>query len=277
MTVYVVVLNWNGKDDTLTCLESLAQMTSPHQTVVVDNGSTDDSVSMIKKTFPDVHLVETGENLGYAGGNNFGVQFALDQGADHIFILNNDTTVEPTIIEAFLKRDLPLQGGSARLMKDKERLDHLGGNWNPELGVFEMIGKGARADAWMAPIALDYVCGVALFVKAEVFRKIGLFDPRFFLFWEESDFCHRAKKEGIIPTTCPEAILYHKVSASFTGGKPHTTYFWWRNRLLWIEKNCEKKERKRLTKNPQRDFYRTLKLYLLKLFQSVFSKKTEER
>lgn len=277
MKISVVILNWNGKNDTLKCLASLEKVTTPHSAIVVDNGSTDDSVAAIQQAFPKTSLLETGKNLGYAGGNNVGIQHALDQGADFIFILNNDTTVEPTILEAFLKRDLPLQGGAARLMNEPTLLDHLGGNWNVQKGEFEMIGARAPASEWENPLPLDYVCGVALFVQAEVFRKVGLFEPRFFLFWEESDFCHRAKQEGYAPTTCPEAILYHKVSASFTGGKPHTTYFWWRNRLLWIDRNCAPSEKKRLKRVIWRDTRHTLKLYLLKSLQYFFSKKTEER
>jgi hypothetical protein len=275
--ISVIILNWNGKSDTLNCLASLEKVTTPHEVIVVDNGSTDDSIEAIHKTFPKVLLIETGENLGYAGGNNVGIQIALDRGADYLFILNNDTTVEPNILKAFLKRDLPLQGGTARLMKEPKLLDHLGGNWNTKKGEFEMIGARALASEWKNPIALDYVCGVALFVQAEVFLKVGLFEPRFFLFWEESDFCLRAKRAGYIPTTCPEATLHHKVSASFTGGKPHSTYFWWRNRLLWIDRNCKPQEKKRLKKAIARDAFHTLKLYLLKSLQFFFSKKTDEK
>lgn len=277
MKIFVIILNWNGKNDTLKCLFSLSHVKTPHEIIVVDNGSTDDSIEAIHRSFPNVLLIETGENLGYAGGNNVGIQIALDRGADYLFILNNDTTVEPTILEAFLKRDLPLQGGTTRLMKDPDLLDHLGGNWNAEKGEFEMIGMCAPASEWKNPMALDYVCGVALFVQAEVFLKVGLFEPRFFLFWEESDFCLRAKRAGYIPTTCPEATLYHKVSASFTGGKPHSTYFWWRNRLLWIDRNCKPEEKKRLKNAIARDFSHTFKLYLLKSLQLFFSTKTEER
>ncbi len=277
MKIYIIILNWNGKQDTLSSLTSLKKVTTPHEVVVVDNGSTDDSAERIRSCFPSIHLIETGENLGYAGGNNVGIQYALEKNADFLFILNNDTTVEPNILEAFLKRDAPIQGGKTHLMNNPKILDHLGGNWNIEKGAFKLVGAQALASEWKNPITLDYVCGAALFVKAEVFKKVGLFDPRFFLFWEESDWCLRAKRKGYLSTVCPEAILYHKVSASFTGGKPHTTYFWWRNRLLWIERNCTSEERKTLMKTVWRDFFHTLKLYLLKSLQLAFSKKTEER
>ncbi|MBF5059703.1 glycosyltransferase family 2 protein [Candidatus Neptunochlamydia vexilliferae] len=269
---FIILLNWNGKEDTLACLKSLEKVTTPHKVVVVDNGSTDGSVEAFSQT--DAHLIETGENLGYAEGNNVGIRYALEQGADTIFILNNDTTVEPDILEGFLKRDIPIQGGAAHLMDHPHFLDHLGGNWNATKGSFDLVGARAPAGEWTTPMALDYVCGVALFVKAQVFRDVGLFDPRFFLFWEESDWCFRAKKKGYTITTCPEAKLYHKVSASFTGGKPHTSYFWWRNRLLWIEKNCPNSP---LKWKVIKEALHILKLYLLKSLQYPFSKKTPER
>ena len=125
MKIYVIILNWNGKADTLACLASLAQVKTPHQTIVVDNGSTDGSASAILASFPDVEVIKTGENLGYAAGNNVGIRRALEKGADFIFILNNDTTVEPEILEVFLKRKTPIQGGKAHLMSDPKTLDHL--------------------------------------------------------------------------------------------------------------------------------------------------------
>jgi len=130
-----------------------------------------------------------------------------------------------------------------------------------------------KGEKWNTLRPLDYVCGCALFAKAEVFQKIGVFEPRFFLFWEESDWCFRARKAGYPSYFCPDAKLWHKVSASFTGGKAHTTYFWWRNRLFWIERNCCKQEKIRL-------YFRVilpeiaylLKLYLLKKMQLFFLK-----
>ena len=276
MKIFVIILNWNGKEDTLACLKSLEKVETPHQTLVVDNGSTDDSVASIRKYFPSIHLIETGENLGYAEGNNVGIRYALDKGADYLLILNNDTLVDPQILSAFLENpNHPIQGSKTHLMSDPTLLDHLGGNWNPEIGEFELMGKGESADLWTEPLTLDYVCGVALFVKAEVFKTIGLFEKRYFLFWEESDWCLRAKKGGFLATFCPKAKLFHKVSASFTGGKPHTTYFWWRNRLLWIERNCSPQEKRSLyLRILLPTIFHTLKLYLLR---SLFSKKTPER
>ncbi len=245
--VAVIVLNWNGKADTLSCLASL-EACKEGAIVVVDNGSTDGSVEAIRASFPHITLLQTGQNLGYAGGNNAGIEWALKEGFPYILILNNDTVVSPDLITQFLRGfekqpDAGILGGKILLYSDPKILDHLGGMWNQEKGAFDFIGQRAPASEWQEMIPLDYVCGAAIMVKRTVFETVGLFDPRFFLFWEESDLCFRARKAGFGVYYCPEAELRHKVSASFVGGKPHTSYFFWRNKLLWLERNLPFKER----------------------------------
>lgn len=115
---------------------------------------------------------------------------------------------------------------------------------------------------------LDYVCGAALLVKKVVFEKIGMLEPRFFLIWEEADFCQRAIREGYLAMTCPEALIWHKVSASFVGGKPHTTYYWWRNRLFWIERNLSTGDKVSVyVRVLLPEIFHLLKLRALKAFQ----------
>ena len=138
-----IVLNWNGKNDTIQCLASLKALTTAHSVLVVDNGSTDDSALEIARAFPDVEVIATGSNLGYAEGNNVGLRHALKNSPDAILILNNDTVVEPNLLSAFLKRDLPIQGGSLVQMSNPERLDHIGGMWNIKTGKFDLVAFNA--------------------------------------------------------------------------------------------------------------------------------------
>ena len=247
--IFVVILNWNGKKDTLECLCSLKQVTTPHHVIVVDNGSSDDSLPTLRSAYPEATLLTTGKNLGYAEGNNVGIRFALAQNADFILILNNDTLVAPSILKSFLtayaRYPFSILSGRPYLSSNPNMLDHLGGKWNPQKGEFDLIGLRATKFK-KAVFSLDYGCGCALFSSAEVFRSVGEFDARFFLFWEEADWCFRAKRQGIQTLSCPDATLLHKVSASFNGRKPYADYFWWRNRLLWIEKNCSKKNQLKL-------------------------------
>ncbi len=249
MSLAIIILNWNGKSDTLACLSSLPR---DSWIIVVDNGSTDDSVEVIGEQFPHVEIVQTGKNLGYAGGNNHGIKYALGKGADLILLLNNDTVVDPHFVTAFLKaaQDSPhigIFGGYPLRFDTPTQLDHLGGIWDEKKGVFTLVGLGAP-DGFSTQAPLDYVTGCSILIRKEVFQTIGLLEEKFFLFWEEADFCKRAKKAAFELTICYEARLLHKVSASFIGGSPHKTYFWWRGRGLWIERNCSLDEQKHLFK-----------------------------
>ncbi len=290
MKVAVVILNWNGKNDTLACLASLASLAKHPNIIVVDNGSEDDSVQEIQKQFPSVRLIETGINLGYAGGNNAGIEIALKDGADAILLLNNDTIASPGMIDAFIQSAkthpaVGIWGGYPLRFSNPEHLDHLGGIWNSEKGDFELVGLGAKK-GFQSERPLDYVCGCSIFIRREVFEKIGLLETKFFLFWEEADFAMRAKKAGFEIDICCDAVLFHKVSASFVGGSPHKKYFWWRGRLLWIERNCSPQEKKRLFRrliNPELWHYKKLlwikgaEVKLLKLLRKQNIREKEEK
>jgi GT2 family glycosyltransferase len=262
--ITIVILNWNGKKDTLECLHSVAKISYPRfTTLIVDNGSKDDSVSAIRKEFPGVEIIETGENLGFAEGNNVGIRHALLQGLLHAFTQSLEKHPQAGIF-----------GGKLQLYSKRDLMDHWGGNWNPKKGSFDLVGLNQNADdpAWQKPLVLDYVCGAAFLVRKEVFEKIGLLEAKFFLVWEENDFCFRARKAGYLSMTCPEAKVWHKVSASFQG-KPHTTYFWWRNRLLWIERNLSLSNTISIyLRKIIPEIFQTLKLIILKKAQLVILK-----
>ena len=273
--ISIVILNWNGIKDTLECLSSLQFLRYPNfETIVVDNGSTDDSVAQIKTHYPNVILLEQKENLGFAGGCNVGIKYALDKGCDAVCLLNNDTIVDPNFLNAFYSRiqkepSIGILGAKIYMYNDRERLDHLGGNWNKQQAEFTLIGNRVLdADLdFDESTEIDYVCGAAFFVKRDVFEKIGLLEEKFFLIWEEADFCFRAKRAGFTVKTCLSAKLWHKVSASFTS-KAHSTYFWWRNRLYWIERNCTPSEKKELFQNVLRkEIFHLWKIKTIKTFE----------
>lgn len=249
--IAIVILNWNGKNDTLECLSSLFQLNYPNfEIILVDNGSTDDSKDAILNAFgKKISFIETGENLGFAEGSNVGIIRALFEGAEYILLLNNDTIVDPDLLNAFSQgaKSKP-KGGifGAKIYNyyDKLRLDHMGGVWNSTKGDFDQLGNGFVDDsvAFETMQQVDYVTGCALFFKSSLIQKIGYLEPKFFLMWEESDFCARAKRAGFQIWTAPKAKVWHKISSSFSG-KAHLKYFWWRNRLLFIKRNLYFKER----------------------------------
>ncbi len=250
--ISIIILNWNGKKDTLECLASLRCVRYPNfQTILVDNGSTDGSAEALRVAHPDLPILETGANLGFAGGNNYGIEWALRHHAEWILLLNNDTIVAPDFLDQFLKaaKEQPkakILGAKILRYHQPDVIDHLGGFWNPQTGEFVSSDVGQPDHPHFGMRSADYVCGAAFFMHRSVPETIGLLEPKFFLFWEESDYCYRAKRAGFEVWTAPEAKIWHKVSSSFTGGKPHMHYFWWRSRLLWIERNCSPEEKKQL-------------------------------
>ncbi|NGX39529.1 MAG: N-acetylglucosaminyl-diphospho-decaprenol L-rhamnosyltransferase [Chlamydiae bacterium] len=246
----VIVLNWNGKEDTSACIVSLQKSSFPMEIVIVDNGSTDDSVEHFRSVFPSCTLIETHANLGFAGGNNVGIAHCLEKGHDFVLLLNNDTVVAPDFIEAFVEGfkahpQAGILGSKIYLMEEPKRFDHFGGFWRRGRVDFEYVGYRMIDDgkSWEVPKEIDYVCGASMMVRREVFEKIGQLDERFFLYCEETDFCFRARRNGFAVMTCPKAKVWHKVSASFQGNKSKAAYFQWRNRLLWIERNFRGLER----------------------------------
>jgi GT2 family glycosyltransferase len=256
--IATIVLNWNNAKDTIECLHSLHTIQDPnHQIIVVDNGSTDSSLAEIRKAFPHLDYVENESNLGFAEGNNRGILYALEKGADYLLLLNNDTVVDPAILQAFRKA-LTLHpaagafGAKIYFYDEPTLIWHAGGDVSLRLGkCYHHGSRDSDLDKkWEHVREINYACGCAILVKAEAIRQVGLMDPRFFLIWEEVDWCWRMRKAGYPILFIPEAKLWHKVSASFEGGHkgPLWHYFYARNRLLFFKKNTSLKTRLTLYK-----------------------------
>jgi GT2 family glycosyltransferase/2-polyprenyl-3-methyl-5-hydroxy-6-metoxy-1,4-benzoquinol methylase len=255
--VSIIILNWNGLTDTLECLESVKKIDYPnYDIIVVDNGSTDGSPQKIRVQFPGITVIETGKNLGFAEGNNVAISHALANGAEYVFLLNNDTVVDPQILNAFVKTaqlypEAGILGSKNYHYFDPAKVWAVGVKWVDELMDFMLLGDpfmygssslpteaGAERDEqFVEIIEVDGVVGCGLFVTAEVLRRVGLMDARYFLYWEEIDLCTRAIRAGFKCVYVPTAMLWHKVAASSGGKSPIKSYFLSRNRLYWAKKN----------------------------------------
>ena len=250
----MIVLNWNGRDDSIACLESLEKIDYPnHDVIVVDNGSTDGSVAAMTHRFPRLEIIETGRNLGFAEGNNTGIRVALDRGADYVFLLNNDTIVHPSLLRELLAAAERCPDGGIFCAKifyhaEPTRIWYGGAKWFEESMRFRHFyeERQIRADE-RGVAAVDYACGCALLVKSPVLRKVGLLDPKFFLTYEDTDLCFRARRAGFACYYVPAAVLWHKISTSFGGAdSPLFVYFMTRNLLLWGERHLPLRQRFRL-------------------------------
>ncbi|MBB5017054.1 hypothetical protein HNQ59_000316 [Chitinivorax tropicus] len=241
LRVAIVILNWNGRADTIACVESV--LANDHENffvVVADNGSTDDSVRALRQQFPHITLVENGDNLGFAAGNNRGIEAALAAGAEVVVLLNNDTIVAPDWLSNLADAANQLAPGSVLGAKifysqQPEVIWHFGAHWQADKSRFQILGRGQTDHQWPDLQPVDMIIGCCMWIPRDTLQKVGLLEPSFFLNYEETDWCWRAKQAGVTCYSVPQAHLWHKISASFVG-KPHNAYFIFRNRLLWLER-----------------------------------------
>jgi GT2 family glycosyltransferase len=216
-SVYAVVLNWNGRRDTINCLNALKQSTYANlNIIVVDNGSTDDSVEQIRRTYPSVILLETGQNLGFAGGNNPGIRYAMQQMPDFVWLLNNDTEPEPDALTHMVRRAErdPKIGSVGSVLMSADRTHILawgGGRVNRWVG-YTQHATGPKHDRWF-----DYITAASMLVPCKTFEHIGLLDDRYFLYWEDTEFGFRLRKNGWKLAVASESCVIHKENGS-TGG-----------------------------------------------------------
>ena len=250
--IAVIILNWNGKYDTCECIESVQKLDyQRYKIIVVDNGSEDDSVQYLKQKYPDILIVENGANLGYAEGNNRAIEYAIEQNFDYILLLNNDAVVDQQILNSFINvskahPNAGIFGAKIYYLNEPQKIWFAGGKILPDLiTAHEGLGEIDDGVSWEEVRPIDYACGCALFFKSDVVRKIGLLESKFFLMWEETDFCCRARRAGFECLFVPKALVWHKISASFKGGDEGylQKYFMVRNRLLWIERNTSFNQR----------------------------------
>lgn len=227
--VFILILNYKRPKETIDCLNSLKSLNTkyciPH-TIVVDNGSKDDSIEQIKNgklkmenANPKfkITLIQNKKNLGFAGGNNVGIKYALQKGADFILLLNNDTKVYPDFLIQLIKvikkdKNTGIVGPVIEhKVKNKIFYDY-GGRINFKLAKAYHINKKVYKKT--KSIERDFVSGCCMLVKREVFEKIGFFDEKYFLYLEDVDFCVRVKKAGYKIYLTPTAKIFHYGGAS---------------------------------------------------------------
>jgi hypothetical protein len=242
--VGIVVLNWNGAEDTVRCLASLRRLTYPdYQVLVVDNGSTDDSVARIRQAFPEVEILETGANLGYSGGNNVGIARALEQGAAYVLVLNNDTRVEPgfltELVEVARRTGADVVGA---LVKDLEgrRVLFSGARLPGLLYRAARVGEVPASRWWPT----DAVNGSAMLLSRpfleERRERFGQFlDASLFLYCEEVELALWCKAKGRRSVMAGRAVVFHEVGGSSDAWGPIPFYYLTRNRILLARKKLQ--------------------------------------
>lgn len=245
--VAIIILNWNNADDTLACLRSVMALDYPashRKVIVVDNGSTDDSVIRILAAYPIVTLIQNQANLGYAEGNNVGIQYALHLPIDYVLILNNDVEVRSDflrqlIVEAKSDPAIGIVGPKMYFLDPPNMIFAAGSlvRWNEgtihHRGIWQCESEAGPLFADRSE-DMDFIVGCGVLFQKKVLEEIGGLDARYYLNFEDVDICIRAKRAGYRVRYVPQAVLYHKVSATLGQGSPQNTYYMTRNALLFF-------------------------------------------
>lgn len=224
----IVIVNWNSFAVTANCLESLRAVKYENfTTIVVDNGSEDDSVEQFRTNFPEVTVLENQENRGFTGGNNTGIQYSLDQSFDYIMLLNNDTVVPADFAGKLVQRleqDTTLGAVQPKIMYNQERevIWNAGGIFKPFFFRFKTRGLD-ETDQGQYDTAreIDWVTGCCFLTRRSIVEEIGLLDDKFFIYYEDSDWSFKIRRLGYKLFYEPAARVYHEVGMSNQNRKGH--------------------------------------------------------
>jgi GT2 family glycosyltransferase len=239
-TVSIVILNYNGGEDVLECVKSVIQIDySAFEIIVVDNGSTDDSILKIKNGYPQVRIIENKRNLGFAEGNNVGMRAST---SDFILLLNDDTVVGKNMLKDLVEAiqadpKIGIAGPEILYYDSPERIWSAGG----KIGLFGYaihLGKGRKIKSSDQTLPVPYICGCAILIKREVVNKIGLLDSDYFAYFEDADYCFRANKAGYRSLYVPTPTVWHKVKPEWINN-PVQAYYSMRNPFIFASKNLK--------------------------------------
>jgi len=213
--VIILLLNWNGWRDTVKCLNSLKGLDYPSfQVVVVDNASTDNSLAQIRAAFPSLVIIEAGRNLGFAGGCNLGIKFALREEAQYVWLLNNDTEVDPQSLRGLVETaeadpDIGAVGSAIYSMTSPEQLQAWGGGY-----VNFWLGRSGHFTVPVDDERLHFISGASLLIPRRAVESLGLLDECFFMYWEDADYCFRLRRAGWRLAVAAESKIWHKEQGS---------------------------------------------------------------
>jgi len=237
--VAIIIVNWNGREDTLDCLRSLSHLTyQNYRIILVDNGSNDGSSAAVEADFSAVKIIRSEVNLRFAGGNNLGLKEVLDSDDAYCLLLNNDTTAEPDFLDLLI--DTAEEDPKCGLVAPKILYHHNprviwfgGGVIKPQWGYVRHLGLRQPDDGRCNQSGkMSFLTGCCLLIKREVLEKVGLLDEGFYLYSEDADYCLRAVKASFNLYYQPASRIYHKVSRS-TGGAYNLNKWTRRYQSLW--------------------------------------------
>ncbi len=258
-TVAIIILNWKQPQLTVDTIESVLKIKNTnfkYQIILVDNGSPDQSLEIFKARYQKnklIKILETKSNLGYAGGNNFGIKYALKNKFDYLMLLNNDVLVDPNFLQNLINQTTKYDLVGPKIYfapgyeyhhdryTEKERgkvIWSVGGkvDWNNIYGSNLGIDEVDHGQFDLKNEQIDFISGCCLMAKKEVFQKLKGLDDQYFMYFEDVDFCQRAKLNNFKMAYIPESVIWHINSGSTKGPGDLQNYFITRNRLYFTFK-----------------------------------------
>lgn len=246
--VFIILVNYNNAHDTFECVESIQENNySNYEVVIVDNKSTDHSAVQLRMNQARYHyiLLEAEANDGFSSGNNIGIRYAMEQEADYVLLLNNDTLVEPDFLTELIgyqenHEECAVAIGKIYYAFDRNRIWYAGGSVSSITTRTAHYDFGKKDNHRVKePIQVSFATGCYVSIRKGVFEEVGLLDEDYFLYDEDTDYSLRLLKKGKKIFYVPSSIIYHKVSASTGGGSDLTQYYQVRNHFLLIKKNLK--------------------------------------
>lgn len=241
--IYVVLLNWNGFEDTKECIASLLKNSSDIEIVVVDNGSDNYEGKRLKEEFSSLHLIVNSENQGFARGVNQGIQYALNQqNCEYIFLLNNDTRVQnqetiPGLVHQCQHVGDRVLCSPVILYKNSHKIQNVGGKVSLYVGGSISLAKGREYTENFSPEKPDYLSGCAIFGRADLFRELEGMYEGYFAYFEDVEFSLSAKRRGVLLSVVPHITIEHAHSASTSSKTYIKEYLLLRNSIIFARRN----------------------------------------
>ncbi len=246
--VYILVLNWNSYNDTLECINSLQEIKYPNfRIVIIDNGSVTNDINNIRKILSNIELLKSKENLGFSGGNNLGIKYAMNEGADFVLLLNNDTIVEPDflnylIADVVTDKKIGMAVPKINYYSNHNIVWYAGGYTSEFRGSAFTIGQGQQSNRHASNKFVSFATGCCMLIKREVIERVGYWDENYFLYMEDADYCKRAINSGFKILFASNSQIFHKVNAATTkNDKNLPLYYMVRNRLYFSKKLLQNK------------------------------------
>lgn len=231
--VQVVIVNWNGCQDTIACTTALARLDYPRFAVtVVDNGSTDDSPDTLSRV-PNLELLRLSTNQGFGPANNVAINIGLNRGFEFFWLLNNDTRPDPNALTALVRtaEANPSLGAVGSLVVDMEDPSHV----QAAGGGIIRLGRPRHLKQTGTPP--QYLFGASMLIRAAALRSVGSFDERFFMYWEDADLSLRIRQAGWHLGVSRASVVRHKGSASLHGRPQILDYHFNRSASLFFRKH----------------------------------------